>query len=1075
MKIGSAALDNERNGLYHKNIRPPYNNQMKCAWQSPVRPHRKRDKTRMPTSPKTQMRRLAQGRAYLFAPLFALNALAQPPTPPATEKTLWDVLSETPPQAQQTQTSVQAQAPRQRLGPIPGFTLPAPPNSQAVGESVFAPRKAKSKGLFEDLGGWISRVQKTTGTKIDLKGESRFTLRMDNVSGNSDAFQSDTYLGRGSNGFYNETSMDVDATFLKNFHYRTLINNNILNNANDPNYNRSQLEYSASKTKILYGDISAGFQGNSLINFNRYLNGVQYTQTWSNNLKTSVLYSRTRAETRTIAINGNGSAGPYYVYAGQIVDGSAKVRVNNIDMVIGTDFTLDQYTGELRFLNGRVILPTDSIAVTFETIGYNQGRGNIYGVRTELVAAKNDTLGFSYLAQTSDASAALQSRTQQFYGFGTPGAAYILDAPIDSAQPISVKVGGIPLQQGVDFVVDARLLNQIRIVSAIPSTVLIEIAYVPLNTNATPGNRSVFGIDNVLQLGALGSLRAEMAMSGLSLQGNSYGGNAFQLRADLNLIPARKFAEPETAAPNGKKGERFQPTLRTTLAFRDISPTFSSVQAANFNRNETAYDFSADYRPKDGLRFNASFQNSLRPSYSASSSTVTQILTNGTDKYNQYTLGAGWEKGRLGATLNRNSSSTKFAIGGDSENTNNVLALNYKLGRVGLDFSLNSSDSAASTLYANGTATSLYNSSATNTGVRYGVNWQTSSWLNLSASASANAIKSLSESASATANNINTTAHDSEIRARITPNKMWRINYAFNLSDTGDLGAATSTTTGSGGTGLPGTRLFTSLPSRDLSAGGGISPLDGAGSVLGGGSNYNLGNYGSYSGFLGSGLNTGYGASSFGGKSSGHHFQVDYQLKKLNLGMSLNTASSLGTYQYNSDRKSLTFLFGYQPSQKVRFDMSIGTQKIDYSGAIGGSSGKTFTLGMSVRPLSRMNLSIDWMSVNNASNINFSALSGGSGQGATDTSVNLASLRTRLDYNLSGRWTLFSELLNSTTQGYLGGDESHVRFGADFALTQTFRFTFGWQTNSRSNSDPQNALYNYRVSSVLAEFGFNFR
>ena len=1025
----------------------------------------------MPISPKTLQRRLTRGQTYLFLPLIALTQIAQPP--PSNEKSLWEVLSETPAQAVQTGGVVQAEATRQRLGPIPGFTLLAPPRSQINIEDVIAKRKRKSKGIFGGVGDWLNHLQKSTGTKVDLKGESRFTLRKDSVSGNTDSFQSDTYLGRGSNGFYNETSMDVDATFLKHFHYRTLINNNILNNANDPNYNRSQLEYSTTHTKVLVGEISAGFQGNSLINFNRYLNGVQYTQSWSNNLRTSVLFSRTRAETRTITVNGNGSAGPYYVYAGQIVDGSAKVRVNNVDVTIGTDYTLDQYTGELHFLNGRVILPTDTIAITFETIGYNQGRGTIYGVRTELVASKNNTLGFSYIAQTSDTNNALQTRTQQFYGFGTPGAAYILDAPIDTTQLVSVKIGGVPLQQGVDFVVDARLLNQIRIVSAIPSTILIEITYTPQNTSATPGNRSVFGIDNVLQLGALGSVRAELAFSGLSLQNTNYGGKALQLRADLNLIPPRKERETDKIGADNKKGERFQPTLRTTLAYRNISPTFSSVQAANFNRNETAYDLSTEYRPFDGLRLNASYQNSLRPSYSSSSTAATQIETNGTDKYNQYALGGSYERGRLGTTFNRNSSTTNFALGGNSNNNTNILAFNYKLGRVGLEFSLNSSDSNASTLVANGTSTSLYNSAATNSGYRSGINWQTNSWLNLSAALSTNAIKSLSSSSSTSSSNIDTTAHDSEIRARITPNKMWRIGYAFNLSDTGDLGNSSSSSTGTGGTGLPASRLFT--PSRDLSAGGGINPIDSSGSVLGGGSNYNLGNYGSYSGYLGSGLNTGYGASSFGGRSSTHHTQVDYQLKKFNIGASADIASSVGAYQYNSARNSLLFHVGFQPSQKLRFDMSLGTQRINYSGNIGGSSGNTFTLGLNARPLDRLNITMDWMLLKNASNINFSALTGGTGQTATDTSTNLTSIRTRLDYTLAGRWTLFTELQNSDSAGYLGGNESRIRFGADYALTQAFRFTLGWQNNSRTNSDPQNALYNYRVSSILAEFGFNFR
>src|SRR5581483_747138 len=106
------------------------------------------------------------------------------------------------------------------------------------------------------------------------------------------------------------------------------------------------------------------------------LRGMQITSQWAPQFKSTLLYSQTKAETRTITIPGNNSSGPYYVYAGQIVEGSDQVRVDNRAMVRGKDYTLDTFTGELNFLSnpgngnpsGSVIRASQTIAITFETM-----------------------------------------------------------------------------------------------------------------------------------------------------------------------------------------------------------------------------------------------------------------------------------------------------------------------------------------------------------------------------------------------------------------------------------------------------------------------------------------------------------------------------------------------------------------------------------------------------------------------------------------------------------------------------------------------------------------------------------
>jgi hypothetical protein len=560
-----------------------------------------------------------QRRAFLLLALAALESGAASAVRADDTVSLWDVLAHTestpaPGAASGPYgiTVASAIAPRLPLGPVPGFTLPAPRRAASDVSGLFTKKKPK-RGLFGSLGEWFDQLQKATGSSIKASGHQTLSMHMDSVSGNASAYQDDHYYGRGSNGIYNDTNLTVDATVFKYFHYQTSISNNLFTNPND---NRVKLDYNTKNLRFELGDINSGFQGNSLIDFNRYLSGVQLTAQWPRDVRTSLLYSQTKAETRTLTIPGNGSSGPYYVYAGQIVQGSEHVRVDNRDLVEGVDrdFTLDPYTGELRFNHGIVVLPSSTIAVSYETLGYNQQRGSIYGIRTEFAPKGPARFGVMYAMQQATGSSSPQTRTQEFGGYVTPGSSYYLDAPADLSKPIIVTVDGVPLARDVDYIIDPSRLNQVIIRRSIPTTSRVIIQYVPLNSDPTPGNRSVLGVDTHLSLGKIGGLTLEGALSGLSLSDKDYNGHAWQIRADLN--PLR--------------------SLHTTVALRNIDPNFSSIQSPGFNRNEKALEFTSDYNPTRDLHFNLNWTLSQRPSYSGTDGSGQYVPNySGMDDYKQ--------------------------------------------------------------------------------------------------------------------------------------------------------------------------------------------------------------------------------------------------------------------------------------------------------------------------------------------------------------------------------------------------------------------------------------------------------
>ena len=1054
------------------------------------------------------MHKAYQRRAFLLFALVALEPAAGSAAR-ADNDSLWDVLTRAGRatanrNADKGYTAAElAPAPRQSLGPVPGFTLPTNRSAADAGKG-FTKKIGRRRGMFGAVGDFFDRLEEATGTKIKASGHHTLSFRWDSISGGSaadSAYQGDQYFGRGGNGVYNDTELSIDATLFKYFHYQTHISNSLFGNQND---NRVKLDYNPNKKlRVEVGDFSAGFQGNSLIDFSRYLNGIQIKNEWSRQLKTTMLYSQTKAETRTLLIPGNDSSGPYYAFAGQIVEGSDHVRIDNRDLS-RDDYTLDPYTGELRFRNGIIVLHTSTIAVTYETLGYNQSRGNIYGFRTDFAPRAGLGIGLTYVAQQSRGSNPFQPRTQEFYGYNTPAATYILDQPIDLTKPLTVTVGGVPLVQGVDFVVDTSLRDRIVIRQAVLSSVIVQVRYIPLNTNPIPGNRSVMGLDGRLGLGKLGTLTMETAFSGLSLTGSQVGGRAWQVRADLN--PFRN--------------------LHTNLTLRDVSPSFSSIQSPGFNLNERSMTLTSDYNPTRNLKLNLNWEHAQRPSYSGGYGlTTSTITTNGYDNDNTFTLGANYTFARNASlNLSRNSLSTNYALGGHSDNTNDTLALNYTLRSLSFEAALSRNTNSANALgnlynlATGGTTTGatnpLYSSNSNTFSKRIGISWNPKSWATLSTSFSDNTISSSGTGATFS----HADARDAQITAALRPHRNLSINYSFDLSDTGNLSSLGSTLTGttsstgatgatSGGNGLPAARspfspfapFFPMPPTRDLTAGGstagtsqtglGTSGLGNLGTILGGGGyNYGLGGYGNYSGYYGTGAYNPYGISSFGGRSASHRLSIDYHPRQnLQIGLHLDTSTSLGDYQYNSNRFNRGVDLFWQASKRFQINASFNVQNVAYVGSLGSTDSSSMMVWLQGHPFGgKIGTTLSWTSLKTNSTLNFAALSQGAGftagttTGATGTTTPanpntlLNSLALRIDYPIARRETLFIDMLTSDASGYLASTERDLRFGLDYDLTANLKFSLGWQLINRLNKDVSLQQYNYKASSLLAEFGLHF-
>ncbi len=1026
-------------------------------------------------------------RAFLVAALSALEPMAasratgddtirqvqvpNAPAAPASQSpalddgpTLFDVLSriQTPnptvtgvgtgagmPAAEQAAAS----AVRRPLGPVPGISL--------AGTEAAAARK-KHGGFLGAVSDWFSSIETRTGTRIKATGYSTLSFSNQNISGSDSAFQSDQYYGRGSGGVYNDTDLTVDATLFKWFHYQTRVTNSLFKNPND---NRVKLDYNTPATRVEFGDINVNFQGNSLIDFSRYLHGVQIRDVWSPKLSTTVLYSKTKATTQTLVINGNNSSGPYYVYAGQIVDGSAQVRIDNQVLTAGTDYTLDTFTGQLNFLRNRIVLQTSTIAVSFESLGYNSSQGSIYGARAEVTAKKGWTLGTTFIQQEAQGTTGNQMHTEQFNGYGIP-TFYYTSAPIDLSKPMIVTVGGQPLTKG-QYTVDTSTstTNRIFLTVAVDASTIVQIQYVPFNSSVTPGSRSIVGLDTRYTMGKLGTITLESAMSGLSLTGATVNGNAWLARADL--VPAKN--------------------LHTTITLKSVSPTFSSIQSPGFSQNEKSIQLAGDYSPISRLKLNFDVQHSMRPTYSGTNQFT--LSTAGDDAFNQYSLGANYSLSKSSnIALTRSDINTKYAAGGNSTTSSNALTYSQTIKAISVDLSLNSnasnvnSSAALLGLTTGTTGSTGYISDSSSLGGRLGLRWQANKALNFSGALSLNKISNTSQGTST-----GSTAKDSQISASYTGIRKVRLNWSLDLSDTGSAAISTNgttTTTGSAGSKAILAPYSSLAAAPDISIASSIrnalnsmnrasattSTGTGAGTLFGGGINSGLGGYGNQNNVI----NNTTGFTSFGGRSLTNRLQADVQPRKdVQVGVSLDSSSSLGDYQYNSNRTGLGLNTNWQLSDRMQLSGSFNMQHMVYTGSFGGTDSRTALFSFQGKPFGgKLGTQFGFQMMHTSSAFNTSATS--TTTSLTNTSNDLSSLSARLDYPISQKQTVFVELLKSTTAGYLSNTESDVRFGLDYAITRTLKFSFGWQILSHVYNDAANSNLNYHASNLLAQFGVHF-
>ncbi len=992
------------------------------------------------------------GTALAFAFAFAF-AFVSPASGQATE-TLWDALN-APPSSNVASATAQP--------PSPSAQPPVQASAPKAARKLPNPLR-----FLDDFQRWLRTLGSATKSDLKISGQHNLRYHVENISGSRDSYDNANYYGRRSlGGGYTDTDLTVSGKLLGIVSFETRYTDNVYGNPYD---NRIKLSYATKAFTIEAGDIQAGVTGNSLVDFTRTLNGVTVSANVAKGVKLSTLYSQEKAQTRTIVINGANRAGPYYVFAGQVVDGSAKVRVNNRDMVLGQDYTMDPYTGELNFLNGLIVHELDTIAVTFETYGYNRSPGLLTGWRADVTALKPVKMGVTYLSQLANRSANRNmTKTEQFYGYNSATTPYVLELPVEvtlirdedgkitgcvPVYPMTVTVGALPQVYGIDYVLDPLLPNRVYFKMAIPSTQIIRIEYRPASSDVSSGDRSVLGFDITSNLGKIGAITAEMASSSLSLSNQNAASSAWQVRSDM------KFARDK---------------LKLNWTVKNIGADFTAIQSPGFRRNDRGITLGADYQASSRLKLSANLERTKRPAYSytnytSGSSGLTQSA--GTDDYSQSSLRANLQLGKSGTlSLVHNVMGTKMGLGGDSVHETDTLSYQQALGQLNLDVSLGRQHASTTARYSTtggtGTQTAAYGSDSLN--ARLGAKWRLGERLSFDTILTNSSIKS--------ADGKRNTAQDITLNARGMPMRNLTLTVGYSLQSSGGYSLFSGYTDYSGSYG---STLASAATTRQVSTGGYLG--SGFSGYYGGGVNGGLGTYGNYSGGFGAG-GFGLGSASFGGNSRGLNISANYQpWPTVSLDLNWSNGSSVGDYLFNSKRDSLSLSANYNPGERLSLAAGVLMQDVSYVGSTGGTSTTGLYLNAMTKPYGKLAANFNYNLMRSSTTATSSTgdqsggyYGGGYGGYFGSGGTNLSSYGLRLEYPVWLAANLFFQFDSADSTGYLASNQRTLALGFAFDLGNNTQFQIGWRDQKYlSKAFAGGSDYSYHVRSLDADIGLRF-
>ncbi|MFY9235050.1 MAG: hypothetical protein WAO58_11400 [Fimbriimonadaceae bacterium] len=444
---------------------------------------------------------------------------------------------------------------------------------------------APAAAMASPYAGIFQWIDKNFFKQISITGRRQLGLHMYEVEGDREAYDATTNFGLGDRTFTdigNMTLTGKNVFGVLNFNF-TLADNRF----EDPQAQKISLNYRKGPLSIDLGDVRGSLLNtNRFASFSKQLYGAS-AEYKSGRMALKAVRSESKGSARTVPIQGNNSAGPYYLGASQILYDSQEIRVDGVFMKPGEDYVINYDVGSITFVN-RIIAPTSTIVASFEVLGFNSNRGTVMGAGASYNLGKFGRVGMTAIEQRSGGSRGLSSRLEEFQGYGSSSNWYTLQFEPLRTKPIIVRLNGVIQTEGIHYIFDPNVGSLFRFLFDVPPTSTISVSYTPKPTQTIDGDRRVVGFDYLIPLGSdprnfiLYNQASGQLMSSL----NPMSGTARGLEAGYSLGP-----------------------FEFRGSVRDVPHTFVGIESRTFNRNEKAVDMELTYG-NGALKYGLSHNNS---------------------------------------------------------------------------------------------------------------------------------------------------------------------------------------------------------------------------------------------------------------------------------------------------------------------------------------------------------------------------------------------------------------------------------------------------------------------------------
>ncbi|MGD8241079.1 MAG: hypothetical protein PVH68_21175, partial [Armatimonadota bacterium] len=270
------------------------------------------------------------------------------------------------------------------------------------------------------------------------------------------------------------------------------------------NETRWALTQQIGDAAVTYGDINVRLTGSEFASFYKQIRGTQFEYSIDPSTFLMGFYASEKGAVYRETIAGENTAGPYFLRAAPIVDGSERVKVDEQVMQFGVDYVLHYETGQLYFETWqnppRIIPSTSVISVSYQSLR-GAGGGELMGMRAvrELGGARGG--GKNGVQELTLA------------GSGTAGPYSLKGAPIADGSE-EVRVDEQVMQFGVDYVVDYETGKLYFETDENPSRIIPNTSAITVRYRSRPRPRlGVGGLPGLQRFGERGGGTGHIGLS----------------------------------------------------------------------------------------------------------------------------------------------------------------------------------------------------------------------------------------------------------------------------------------------------------------------------------------------------------------------------------------------------------------------------------------------------------------------------------------------------------------------------------------------------------------------------------